>query len=138
MPRSGGLARGVCIPIGATGFTAAYGLTRRSGAGGRCVVLASLQPRPGEPRTVPLVFETGTPVMSSNDAAESSRSPRRLSAVVAGLVGLLGAVLLSGMIEVSLPTPARAEVAAPAVAGLCFHGQGGELLDFAPAGQGCR
>jgi len=77
--------------------------------------------------------------MSSNDAAsESSRSPGRLSAVVAGLVGLLGAVLLSGMFEVSLPTPARAEVAAPAVGGLCFHGQGGELLDFAPAGQRCR
>ena len=75
--------------------------------------------------------------MSSHDAAESSR-PRRLNAVVAGLVGLLGAVFLSGMFEVSLPTPARAEVAAPASAGLCFHGQGGELLDFAPAGQGCR
>jgi hypothetical protein len=109
--------------------------TRRGRARG---VLASLQPRPSEPRTVQLVFETGTPVMSSNDAAESSRSPRRLSAAAAGLVGLLGAVLLSGMFEVSLPTPARAEVAAPAVGGLCFHGQGGELLDFAPAGQGCR
>ena len=37
-----------------------------------------------------------------------------------------------------LPTSARAEVAAPPVTGLCFHGQGGELLDFAPAGQRCR
>jgi hypothetical protein len=81
----------------------------------------------------------GTPAMCSNDGAieRSSRGPRRLNAVVAGLVGLLAAALLSG-VEVSLPTPARAEVAAPPVAGLCFHGQGGELLDFAPAGQRCR
>jgi hypothetical protein len=75
--------------------------------------------------------------MSSHDAAESRRSPRRLNAVVAGLVGLLGAVLLSGMFEVSLPTPARAEVAVQPVARLCFNGSGGELLDFAPAGH-CR
>ena len=76
--------------------------------------------------------------MSSNDAASESSRPRRLNAVVAGLVGLLGTVLLSGMFEVSLPTPARAEVAVQPVARLCFNGSGSELLDFPSAGQGCR
>jgi hypothetical protein len=77
--------------------------------------------------------------MCSNEAAlERSQSPRRLSAVVAGLVGLLVAALFSGAFDGGFPKPARAEVAAPAVASLCFHGQGGELLDFAPAGQRCR
>ena len=77
--------------------------------------------------------------MSSNDAASESSRPRRLNAVVAGFVGLLGAALFSGAFEGGFPTtPARAEVAAAPVAGLCFHGQGGELLDFAPAGQRCR
>ena len=73
--------------------------------------------------------------MCSNDAAiERSRGPRRLNAVVAGLVGLLGAVLLSGMFEVSLPTPARAEVAAVPVAGLCFHGPGASFSTSPPPG----
>jgi len=43
--------------------------------------------------------------------------------------------------DVGLPRPVHAEAApaaAPSAAGLCFHGPGGELLDFARAGQGCR
>jgi hypothetical protein len=77
--------------------------------------------------------------MCSDDAAiESSRGPRRLNAVVAGLVGLLAAALFSGVFDGGFPKPARAEAAAPAIAGLCFHGPGGELLDFAPAGRRCR
>jgi hypothetical protein len=77
--------------------------------------------------------------MWSNDAAlERSRRPRRFDAVVAGLVGLLAAAVFSGAFDGGFPKPAHAEVAALPVAGLCFHGQGGELLDFAPAGQRCR
>jgi hypothetical protein len=77
--------------------------------------------------------------MCRNEAAlERGQGPPRLSAAMAGLVGLLAAALFSGAFDGGFPKPARAEVAAPAVAGLCFHGQGGELLHFAPAGQGCR
>jgi hypothetical protein len=77
--------------------------------------------------------------MCSNDAAlEGSRGPRRLNAVVAGLVGLLAVAFFSGTFDGGVPKPARAEVAAPAISGLCFHGPGGELLDFAPAGRRCR
>ena len=88
--------------------------------------------------------------MSSNDAAfEPSNGPRLLSALVAGLGGLLAAALLSGLFDGGLPKPARADVAAPALSaanglaerlpapGLCFHGPGGELLDFAPTGGRC-
>ena len=64
---------------------------------------------------------------------------RLLHAIPAGLGGLLAAALFVGLFDGGLPKPARAEAAAPvAVTSLCFHGPGGELLDFAPAGQRCR
>ena len=81
--------------------------------------------------------------MSSTDAALEPRSaPRFLHTLVAGLAGVLAAALFLGVFDGGLPRPVHAEVAlaappAPAP-GLCFHGSGGELLDFAPAGQGCR
>ena len=88
-----------------------------------------------------------TPTMWSNDAAlERRSSPRFLKAIVAGLGALVAAALFLGMFDGGLPpSPARAK-AAPALAGgdgparppiprLCFHGSGGEVLDFAPAGQ---
>ena len=87
--------------------------------------------------------------MLSNDAASERTSGSRLfHALVAGLAGLLAAALFSGLFHGGLPRPARAEEAAVAAAGgpaarppapgLCFHGPGGELLDFAPAGRHCR
>jgi hypothetical protein len=93
----------------------------------------------------------GTPTMRSDDVAlERSSGPCLLDAVAAGLGALLAAALFSGLFDGGLPPkPARAEAAAPAVlpAGgaparpssprLCFHGPGGEFLDFAPAGQHC-
>ena len=84
--------------------------------------------------------------MPSHDAAlqQSSRPRRLLDAAVAGLGALFAAALFLGLFDHGLPpTPARAEAAAlvaaaaPAAPGLCFHGPGGELLDFAPAGQRC-
>jgi hypothetical protein len=89
--------------------------------------------------------------MLRNDAAlEPSSGQRLLNALVAGLGGLLAAALFSGLFDGGLPKPARAEAAPLAVAaaggpaalpsasGLCFHGPGGELLDFAPAGKRCH
>jgi hypothetical protein len=82
--------------------------------------------------------------MSSNDAGlERSIGQRLLNALVAVLGGLLAAALLLGVSDRRLPKPASAEVAAlaasPSGPGLwCFNGPGGELLDFAAAGQGCR
>ncbi len=82
--------------------------------------------------------------MCSDDAAlERSSRPRLLDAIVAGLGALFAAALFLGLFDHGLqPTPARAEAApvvtAPSAPGLCFHGAGGELLDFAPAGQRCR
>ena len=88
--------------------------------------------------------------MWSNDAALGHRGcPRLLDAAVAGLGALFAAALFLGLFDGGLPPmPARAE-AAPALAagggparpsapGLCFGGPGGELLDFASAGQHCR
>ncbi len=79
--------------------------------------------------------------MASNEAAFGHSSlSRLLHALVAGLGGLLAAALFLGVFDGGLPRPVHAEVAlvaAPAP-GLCFHGPAGELLDFAPAGQGCR
>jgi hypothetical protein len=91
--------------------------------------------------------------MSSNDAALEPRGgPRLLDALVAGLVGVLAAALFAGLFDGGLPKPARAEepaapmmtvaaasgpAARPSAAGLCFHGPGGELLDFAPASGRC-
>ena len=84
--------------------------------------------------------------MPSHDAApeQSSRCPRRLlDAAVAGLGGLFAAALFLGMFDHGLPpklTRAEAAVAmaaAPSAPSLCLHGPGGELLDFAPAGQRC-
>lgn len=66
---------------------------------------------------------------------------RLLNGLVAGLGGLFAAALFLGVFDGGLPKPARAEAAALAAApapGLCFHGPGSELLDFAPAGQHCR
>ncbi len=72
---------------------------------------------------------------------------RLLSTLAAGLAGALAAALFLGVYDGGLALPARAEVAraevapaaaAPSAPGLCFTGPGGELLDFAPAGRGCR
>ena len=72
----------------------------------------------------------------------SSTAPRFLHTLVAGLAGVLAAALFLGVFDGGLPRPVHAEVAvaaaAPSAPGLCFHGAGGELLDFAPAGRGCR
>ena len=80
--------------------------------------------------------------MPSDDTAPESRSvPWRLQALVAGLGGGLAAMLLLGVFDGGLPRPVHAEGALPAALpapSLCFRGPGGELLDFAPAGQGCR
>ncbi len=83
--------------------------------------------------------------MCSDDAAlERSSRPRLLDAIVAGLGALFAAALFLGLLDHGLPPrPARAEAAsmaaaAPSAPGLCFQGPGGELLDFAPAGQRCR
>jgi hypothetical protein len=71
---------------------------------------------------------------------------RLLNALAAGLGGLVATALFLGVFDGGLPRPARAEAAALAAASgparpsapvLCFHGAGGELLDFAPAGQRC-
>ena len=83
---------------------------------------------------------------SDDDAApEHGSHLRLLDAFGAWLGGVLAAALLLGMFDGGVPRPTRAEAAAPvrplvqmAASGLCFHGPGGELLDFAPAGQGCR
>ena len=67
---------------------------------------------------------------------------RLLGTLAAGLGGLFAAALFLGVFDGGLPRPAQAEVAAlaaaPSAPGLCFNGPGGELLDFAPAGRGCR
>ncbi len=66
---------------------------------------------------------------------------RLLNTLVAGFAGVLAAALFLGVFDGGLPRPAQAEVAlaaAPSAPGLCFNGPGGELLDFAPAGRGCR
>ena len=78
---------------------------------------------------------------STDTILEPRTAPRVLRALVAGLAGVLAAALLLGVFDGGLPRPARATEAAPvavAAVSLCFHGSGGELLDFAPAGQGCR
>ncbi len=78
-------------------------------------------------------------------STETSTAPRFLHTLVAGIAGVLAAALFLGAFDGGLPRPVHAEVArvvvvaaAPSAPGLCFHGAGGELLDFAPAGQGCR
>ena len=79
--------------------------------------------------------------MSSDDAPlETSGAPWFIRTLVAGLAGVLAAALLLGVFYSGLPRPMHAEVmlAAPSAPSLCFHGPEGELLDFAPAGQGCR
>ena len=68
---------------------------------------------------------------------------RLLHTLVAGFAGVLASALFLGVFDGGLPRPVHAEVvlaapAAPPAPGLCFSGPGGELLDFAPAGQGCR
>ena len=82
--------------------------------------------------------------MSSNDAAlEPSSVSRLLRSFVAGLAGVLAAALFLGVFDGGLPRPVHAEAAAlaaaaPSAPGLRILGPGGELLDFVPAGQGCR
>ncbi len=73
-------------------------------------------------------------------STETSTAPRFLHTLVAGIAGVLAAALFLGAFDGGLPRPVHAEVArvAAAAPGLCFHGAGGELLDFAPAGRGCR
>ena len=75
-------------------------------------------------------------------STETSSAPRFLHTLVAGFAGVLAAALFLGVLDGGLPRPVHAEAAlvaaAPSAPGLCFHGPGGELLDFAPAGQGCR
>ncbi len=59
-------------------------------------------------------------------------------AAVAGLGALFAAALFPGPPGHWPPHgPARAEAVAAgsSAPGLCFHGPGGEFLDFAPAGQ---
>ena len=68
---------------------------------------------------------------------------RLLSTLLAGFAGVLAAALFLGVFDGGLPRPVHAEVAlaaaaAPPAPGVCFNGPGGELLDFAPAGRGCR
>ena len=80
--------------------------------------------------------------MPSDDAAlEPPSASWLLQALVAGLGGVLAAALFLGAFDGGLPRPVHAEAAlaaAPSALSLCFRGAGGELLDFAPAGQGCR
>ena len=82
--------------------------------------------------------------MPSDDAALEPRSaPWLLRALAAGFGGVAAAALFLGVFDGGMPRPVHAEAAlvaaaAPSAPGLCFHGPGGELLDFAPAGQGCR
>ena len=75
-------------------------------------------------------------------STETSSALRFLQTLVAGFAGVLAAALFLGVFDGGLPRPVHAEVglaaAAPSAPGLCFHGPGGELLDFAPAGRGCR
>ena len=82
------------------------------------------------------------PAMPSDETALEPRSALwLLYAPVAALGGVLAAALFLGVFDGGLPRPVHAEVAlaaAPSASGLCFNGPGGELLDFAPAGQGCR
>ena len=82
--------------------------------------------------------------MWRNNAAPEESGPRLLHAVVAGLAALFASALFLGVFDGGLPPkPARAEAAVPELDGgggparpliqrLCFHGPGGELLDFAP------
>jgi hypothetical protein len=80
--------------------------------------------------------------MLSNDAALEPRSASwLLQALVAALGGVLATTLFLGVFDGGVPRPVHAEVAlaaAPSAPSLCFNGPGGEFLDFAPAGQGCR
>ena len=76
-------------------------------------------------------------------STETSSAPRFLQTLVAGFAGVLAAALFLGVFDGGLPRPVHAEAAAlveaaPSAPGLCFRGPGGELLDFAPSGQGCR
>lgn len=84
----------------------------------------------------------GTPAMPSGGAAlEQGGRPRGLlGTAVAGVGVLVAAALFIGLFDHGLPhRPARAEAAPMAAVssapGLYFHGPGGNLLDFAPAGQ---
>ena len=66
---------------------------------------------------------------------------RLLNTLVAWFAGVLAAALFLGVFDGGLPRPVHAEVALAATAAppaLCFNGPGGELLNFAPAGRGCR
>ena len=77
---------------------------------------------------------------SENAAPRRSGRPRLLEATAVGLGAIFATALFLGLFDHGLPPkPARAAapVAMPPASGLCFHGPGGELIDFAPAGQRC-
>ena len=89
--------------------------------------------------------------MCGNHAASGRRGAFRLvGATVAWFGALLAGALVPQAFEGRPPGPtqadaapaaARAAVVAPArapPAGMCFHGPGGELLQFVSAGQHCR
>lgn len=85
---------------------------------------------------------TGAPTMPSADATlERSGRPRRLlGAAVAGLGALVAAALFLELFDHGLPHRSARGAAAPMAAvssapSLYFHGPGGDLLDFTPAGQ---
>ena len=74
-------------------------------------------------------------------STETSGAPRFLQTLVAGLAGVLAAMMFLGVFDGGLPRPGHAEAAlaaAPPTPGLCFNGPGGELLDAAPVGRRCR
>ncbi len=77
---------------------------------------------------------------SATEAAASRLSlARLLGTLAAGLAGVLAAALFLGVFDGGLPRPVHAGAAlAAAPPALCFSGPGGELLDVAPAGRGCR
>jgi hypothetical protein len=81
---------------------------------------------------------------TSNEGATLGRGgrPRLPEAVAVGFGALFAAALFLGLFDHGLPPkPTRAAAATaaamPSAPGLCFHGPGGELVDFAPAGQRC-
>ena len=93
-------------------------------------LLAGSQPRPRGPRT----FQGnrllgGTPAMLSHDIASErgGRASRFLHSLVAGLAGVLAAMLFLAVFDGGLPRSVHAEVAAltaaaPSASGLCFIG----------------
>jgi hypothetical protein len=113
-------------------------------------LFASLRPAGRQRQSMTLVGEVNWGLLAGRHCGgierpgrpEHSSGPRVfLEAIVAGLGCLLAAALFLGGVDGELPKPARVEAALAGGGGipdLCFHGSGGELLGFAPAGQHCR